>query len=218
MLNAGRENSNGMRVTDESRKTDRFHGRVRDGVPRCCDVPDCPEPGEFRAPRSRSPESDGHYHFCLDHVRDYNARWDYFSGLTRDQIEEAQRGHPSWERATFPFAHNGRESYVHPYGPGGPKLDDPVGAFAGQPRFTRTTAAPGVPEADRQALLTLGLEATVRSDAAAIRRAYKALVRRYHPDSNGGDRRHEAQLRKVIDAYTHLTTPRPKAAKTRRDI
>ncbi|WP_342776677.1 hypothetical protein [Hankyongella ginsenosidimutans] len=30
------------------------------------------------------------------------------------------------------------------------------------------------------------------------------MVRKLHPDAHGGDRRHEAALRRVIDAYTHL--------------
>lgn len=55
---------------------------------------------------------------------------------------------------------------------------------------------------DAQALQALGL-----GDAASatdVRRAYKRLVRRYHPDSNGGDRTQEGKLQVVVNAYTHL--------------
>ena len=204
-------------MADSRSSSPRFHGRLRDGIARACDHSGCPEPGEFRAPRSREPEIDGYHHFCLEHVREYNAKWDWFAGMGRDEIEAAQRGHPSWDRTTFPFAHNGREAYGHPYGPGqdGPHLDDPLGALKSQPRFARFgEKGSALPQADRQALATLGLPNDKPADTAAIRRAYKALVRRYHPDSNGGDRAHEAQLRKVIDAYTHLTIPpRPGRAK-----
>jgi DnaJ domain len=203
-------------MSASSRPSPRFHGRLRDGIDRACDADGCSEAGEFRAPRSRSPEMDGYFHFCLEHVRDYNARWDWFAGMDRAEIEAAQRGHPSWDRTTYPFAHHGREAYAHPYGPGqdGPHLDDPLGALSGQPRFVRFgEAATGLPQADRQALATLGLPTDKPSDSQSIRRAYKALVRKLHPDSNGGDRAHEAQLRKVIDAYTQLTTPRPRRAK-----
>ena len=68
----------------------------------------------------------------------------------------------------------------------------------------RAEAATGrrlTPE-DRGALKALGLGP--EADRAAIRRAYSALVRRYHPDRNGGDRSHEARLRAVIDAYAAL--------------
>ena len=56
--------------------------------------------------------------------------------------------------------------------------------------------------ADRKALTVLRLDST--ACFADIRRAYKELVRRYHPDSNGGDRSLEGKLQEVIDAYTHL--------------
>ena len=192
---------------------DRFHGRLRDGVARGCDHAECDQPGEFRAPKSRHPELDGYHHFCLEHVRAFNATYDYFEGMSREEIEAEQRGHPSWDRTTVPFGSGGREAFAHPYGPGqeGPQFDDPLKVFGSR----ATASGPALPEPERQALATLGLEPRQRGDAGAIRRAYKALVRRYHPDSNGGDRRHEAQLRKVIDAYTQLATPRPRAAKTR---
>jgi curved DNA-binding protein CbpA len=45
---------------------------------------------------------------------------------------------------------------------------------------------------------------TDAATATDVRRAYKRLVRRYHPDSNGGDRGHEGKLQAVVNAYTHL--------------
>ena len=41
-------------------------------------------------------------------------------------------------------------------------------------------------------------------DKTKLRRRYSELVRRYHPDRNGGDRRHEAQLGRVVEAYQLL--------------
>ena len=56
--------------------------------------------------------------------------------------------------------------------------------------------------ADAKALGALGLDDN--ADAAAVRRTYKTLVRRYHPDSNGGDRAQEGKLQAIVAAYTHL--------------
>ncbi|WP_425299848.1 J domain-containing protein [Pseudomonas asplenii] len=42
------------------------------------------------------------------------------------------------------------------------------------------------------------------SDRKGLRQRYSELVRRYHPDRNGGDRSHEARLQEVVDAYNHL--------------
>ncbi len=72
--------------------------------------------------------------------------------------------------------------------------------FSGDRRPASPRRWPGT--GDAQALLALGLgdDAT----AADVRRAYKRLVRRYHPDSNGGDRAQEGKLQVVVNAYTHL--------------
>lgn len=186
---------------------DRFHGRVRDATPRACEWPGCTLPGEFKAPRSREPERDGYHWYCLEHVRAFNAGYDFFRGMSPDEIVQRQRGHPSWERPTRPFAHQAD--------PARASIDDPMGLFRDLPgfgaRFTeRVRPDPARPDApfpqitprEREAFGVLGLEPG--ATRAAVKRAYKGLVRRYHPDANGGDRSTEPQLRKVIDAYTHL--------------
>ena len=42
------------------------------------------------------------------------------------------------------------------------------------------------------------------TDKQRLRRRYSDLVRRYHPDRNGGDRQFEGRLAKVVDAYNLL--------------
>ena len=42
------------------------------------------------------------------------------------------------------------------------------------------------------------------TDRHGLRQRYSTLVRRYHPDRNGGDRSHEARLQRVIEAYQLL--------------
>ena len=74
-----------------TRRFNRFHGRVESDRP--CAVPGCPEPGEFRAPLQ-----DGHrsHHegpqwrwLCLDHVRAFNQGYNFFTGMTPDEIHAA---------------------------------------------------------------------------------------------------------------------------------
>ena len=55
---------------------------------------------------------------------------------------------------------------------------------------------------DRKALKTLGLGEN--ADRRALRSRYSELVRKFHPDRNGGDRSHEKALQETIAAYTHL--------------
>jgi hypothetical protein len=47
---------------------------------RLCDHPGCEAGGDYRAPRSRL-ELNHYYWFCLDHVRGYNAAWNYYAGM-----------------------------------------------------------------------------------------------------------------------------------------
>ncbi|HEY6048025.1 MAG TPA: DnaJ domain-containing protein, partial [Sphingomicrobium sp.] len=57
-------------------------------------------------------------------------------------------------------------------------------------------------KAERRALSVLGLGE--EADRHALRQRYSLLVRRYHPDKNGGDRTHERRLGEVIEAYQLL--------------
>ena len=72
---------------------------------RLCDAPDCAEAGQYRAPRDRSLRE---FHwFCLDHVRAYNASWDFYKGMGPDEIEACLRADTSWQRPTWPLGRIG---------------------------------------------------------------------------------------------------------------
>src|SRR5437868_5385867 len=53
---------------------------------RRCDISGCDCVGEYRAPKSPRQLTD-YFWFCLDHVRAYNASWDYYAGMSTDEIE-----------------------------------------------------------------------------------------------------------------------------------
>jgi DnaJ-class molecular chaperone len=59
-----------------------------------------------------------------------------------------------------------------------------------------------VRNAERKALDILGLEAG--ASAQEVKTRFKALVKRHHPDANGGDRSSEDRLREIIQAYNYL--------------
>jgi hypothetical protein len=180
----------------------RFHGRV-EGTGRTCDHPACHEAGEFRAPPPEGPAGSDRppafRWFCLDHVRQFNAGYNFFNGMSADEIHEAQRPYAGWERTTRVYGGGGDP------GPRWADFSDPLDAIAA--RFRRTHAperTDGKPLSgqDRESLRVLGLDAT--ADRSALRKRYSELVRRYHPDRNGGDRTHEGRLRAVLDAYAQL--------------
>lgn len=175
----------------------RWHGRVEQPAPPACSHPGCALPGEFRAPLSNRMPGDrgGWQWFCLEHVRAFNARYNFFDGLSPDEIHTAQSPLAGWERVVNEA---GREAF---------HFGDAHGVFEEARPASRPGARPAAsrrwPEAgDARALGTLGLDDA--ATGADVRRIYKALVRRYHPDSNGGDRSHEGKLQAVVSAYTHL--------------
>jgi hypothetical protein len=69
---------------------------------RQCDAPGCREPGEHRAPKSRDRLED-YYWFCLDHVRSYNKQWNYYEGVSPEELEQAIRRSTTWDRPTWPL-------------------------------------------------------------------------------------------------------------------
>lgn len=188
----------------KDRANARFHGRV-EGTGRPCEHPACAEAGEFRAPPLEGPGAgDGPPRFrwfCLEHVRQFNAGYNFFEGMSAEEIHHAQRPTAGWERESRTFARGG----MGDQGPRWADFADPLDAIGA--RFRRTGAPvrnDGKPLSgeDRRSLEVLGLAPD--ADRAALRRRYSELVRKYHPDRNGGDRRHEAQLGKVIAAYQQL--------------
>lgn len=164
--------------------------------PQACAWPDCAGTGEFRAPQSnRVPGDVGGWQFlCLDHVRAFNTRYNFFDGLSTDEIYAAQSPLAGWEKTVVK---GGRMAF---------SIGDPHGLFGGPIGQSRPppngAAARWADTGDARALGALGLDRG--ATPADIRRAYRGLVRRYHPDSNEGDRSLEGKLQAVVNAFTHL--------------
>lgn len=183
---------------------EKFHGRVKRRG-QCCAAPGCTEPGEFRAPshlgkRSGSDGPGDWQWFCLEHIREFNLRYDWFKGMTPEQISAAQTPYAGWESETRAFSRGGVDSP-----PRWADFRDPLDAistrFKGRMPKARADGA-SLSAEDRKALRTLGLSED--ADRRSLRRRYSELVRKYHPDRNGGDRSHEKALQEAIAAYTHL--------------
>ncbi|MCG2840196.1 J domain-containing protein [Sandaracinobacter sp. RS1-74] len=165
-----------------------------------CAHPDCPEPGDYRAPVRRpgsafaAPSGPPEWQFfCLEHVRAFNAGWNYFDGMSEDAIWKAQSPYPTWDRETRAFAHNAMA--------GEERIDDMLGVLRWK---TASEAARDshLSREDRQALSKLGLPDT--ATLAEVKAKYRQLARRYHPDANEGSREHEARFHALNEAYAHL--------------
>src|ERR1044071_6752201 len=84
---------------------------------RVCEAPGCRLAGDYRAPRARDRLNEYRW-FCLEHVRDYNKKWDYFAGLGAEQIEAHIRADTTWRRPVWPLgARRNNGPYVHIHHP-----------------------------------------------------------------------------------------------------
>lgn len=184
-------------------KNDRFHGRVG-GRSRPCEWPGCADHGEFRAPGPRGPDFDGpgqYRWFCLDHVRQFNAGYDWFDGMSAEDIMAAQHPIHGWDRQARAFSPTAGVDAA----PRWADFSDPLEAIsqrarAGNPA-RRGDGAVFTPD-QRRALDVLGL--AIDSDRRALRKRYSELVHALHPDRNGGDRSSEKRLQAVVEAYQLL--------------
>src|SRR6476469_4154883 len=180
-------------------KQARMHGRV-EGARANCAVPGCCAPGEYKAPlQPANFDGPGAWRFlCLDHVREHNAKYNFFDGMSTEEITEAQSPLAGWDRPSRKFAANGADPP-----PAWSDFADPLEAISGRFGRIREGHKPTrFNNAERQALSVLGLGDDI--DRHKLRQTYSTLVRRYHPDKNGGDRTHEARLTAVVEAYQLL--------------
>ncbi|WGJ14667.1 J domain-containing protein [Methylocapsa sp. D3K7] len=168
-----------------------------------CQHPGCNEAGPFRAPMGRLREGQ-YFCFCLDHVREYNASYNYFNGMSNEAMADYQRealvGHrPTWSMGVKRGGKKFREESDDPPRPGeGQEVSQ-----AGTRRYSyETPRKPRYGLAALRALDQLGLDDTV--DMVVIKARYKDLVKRLHPDANAGDRSNEDKLREIIRAYNYL--------------
>lgn len=173
-----------------------------------CERPGCQAAGVYRAPKGRGNEGQ-YWRFCLEHVRAYNASYNYFDGMSDDAVvayqKEAVIGHrPTWAMGVNAAAQPRAE------GPAAGRdweYTDPLGILRGERvGQARPMAAPEPKRRFsgpvRQALDVLGLDET--AERPAIKAQYKALVKRFHPDAHGGDRAFEERLRDIIRAHDTL--------------
>jgi hypothetical protein len=188
--------------------------RLRPGAAKC-NWAGCEQAATHRAPKGRDREGQ-YWRFCLDHVREYNSKYNYFSGMSDDDVTRYQKDALTGHRPTWRMGSNGGAGGsgrgAERFGPELGGAEDPLGIFAELGGRAGPRLDPDRPEregrmvrnAERRALETLGIELSASREE--IRARFKLLVKRHHPDANGGDRSSEDRLREVIQAYNYLKT------------
>ena len=180
---------------------------VRDAAP-ACQWKGCTASGVHRAPRGRGREGE-YYLLCLEHVRQFNASYNYFAGMSNADIEAYQKdsvtGHrPTWKAGANAWSHGTRHNMEN-VGGYGRRFSDPHGFFSW--RQGRADGNGGEPRRTLRPLELKSLESLDLTPGAGrdeIKARFKELVKRHHPDANGGDKRSEDKLREIIQAYNYL--------------
>lgn len=177
-----------------------FEGATEAPV-RMCDHPDCAAGGDFRAPKSRLDLHD-YYWFCLDHVRAYNAAWNYYAGMSDGEIEAEIRSDTVWQRPSWRLGERHSPGWAE-------RVRDPLDLYPGGGSRTGRERHRPSGEAARRAL-------SAREQALAVfeieppftpvrlKARYKALVKLHHPDAHGGDKAAEEKLKIINQAYATL--------------
>ena len=191
---------------DEDVREQDVHG-LKPGERRC-EWPGCTMVASARAPKSRELMNQ-HYQFCQPHAAEYNRNWDFFAGMSDGEVAAAQAARLTGERPTWQFKASrlSREaaSFARMGGTAGGKgagaYADAFGLFGGG-EAPKPVRARQVGKLERRALEELDLDDA--ADQATVRVRYLELVKRFHPDSNGGDRSTEQKLARVLRAYKTL--------------
>ena len=168
---------------------------------RKCEKEDCQEKGEFRAPKSRILLNQ-YYFFCLDHVKEYNKSWDFYKGLSVNQIETSMREDIIWNRPSWPLKGNPYKvineiNELYEDDPNLLNLDRSYGEY-----FKNKIIDEKLTSEENLALSTLELKLPLTLEN--IKKNYKKLVKIFHPDVNGNNKKAEDKFKEINSAYKIL--------------
>jgi hypothetical protein len=172
-------------------------GKIVEPETRMCEAPGCIGPGNCRV--SKSPKNLAEYYwYCGPHARAHNESWDFFKDMNDNEIlrfkEEALTGH----RPTWPLGKRGAKARMGQSPLGGVRDSHAVFAEGVDETSVRR------PERHLTRLQMIAMDTMQLAHNATlieIKARYKELVKRFHPDANGGDRGAEERLKQVIKAY-----------------
>lgn len=174
---------------------------LEDSYPRrACDHDGCEAEGAHKAPVNRN-KLNSYYWFCLEHVREYNSNWNYYAGMNEYEVESSNRFDHFWERPTWPFGVNPSErqqfySFHDPHDLLG--MGRRFSAFDND-GYIQTEKVMGE---EAEALRVMDLHYPLTPEKLKAR--YKELVKKHHPDKNGGCVTSEEKLKKINKAYDLL--------------
>ncbi|MDR1026220.1 MAG: DnaJ domain-containing protein [Lactobacillus sp.] len=169
----------------KTKRAGKYFTPQSEGSERKCDCNGCTKKGEYRAPKDRSLKE--YYWFCLDHVQEYNAKWNYYEGISSDAPEEE-----------FNTQFKSRVKYKRGF-----NIKDSTGFFGEYASDFSNIDEIFYSREEKEYLKLLELD-TQSLDVKNLKKQYKKLAKKYHPDTNLGDKKMEEKFKQLTHAYNYL--------------
>ncbi len=165
-----------------------------------CDSYKCTEKGKYKAPKSRILLND-YFYFCLNHIKEYNKSWDFYKGMTVDQIEKSMRSDTVWDRPSWPLKGNFKNSFDD--------FNEFVDDFIKEDEdrfndkhFNNKLINDTLTLKENESLKVLELELPISLEK--VKKNYKKLVKIFHPDVNGNNKKAEEKFKQINESYKLL--------------
>ena len=161
-----------------------------------CEWDNCNEVGEFRAP-SEKDNSKNFKWLCEEHIKLFNKNWNYFEGMSENEIAKFLKSDITWHRPTQEFGSSDNFFNIL----WNNALDDKFKIYQ-EERSPYSKNQKKWNQKDKDAFKILELD--LSSDWLTIQKKFKTLVKKFHPDKNSGSKKYEDKLKKITLAYSHL--------------
>jgi len=154
-----------------------------------CNFPNCESEGDYRAPLGYE-NLDNYQWFCLEHIKEFNKSWNYHNKMNSDEIENEIRYDTIWRRPTKSFG-------------SGSKFYNFTINGEGMSSFENPNIKQSSPSS--KLLWSLSkLNLDIKTDLNLIKKGYKELAKKYHPDIRGNSKNSIEKFREIVEAYNYL--------------
>jgi len=160
-----------------------------------CEWQNCEESGQFKAPLEKD-NSKNYKWLCEEHIKLFNKNWNYFEGMSQNEIENFLKSDLTWHRPTQKFGSSDNFFNIL----WNNALSDKFNFFK-QEKIINNLENKQLSEKDKDAFIIMGLEFS--ADWPIVQKKFKMLVKKFHPDRNSGNKQFEDKLKKITLAYSH---------------
>ena len=160
-----------------------------------CEWENCKKIGKFKAPLEKD-NSKNYKWLCDEHIKLFNKSWDYFDGMSEEEIIKFLKSDVTWHRPTQKFG--SPDNFFNILWNNA--LNDKFKIF-NENKSTDVNKRK-LCKQDKDAFNVMGLEFS--ADLLTLQKKFKTLVKKFHPDKHSGNKIYEDRLKKITLAYSHL--------------